>query len=81
MEESYAGSEKNVEINYAYEYLPSSVKNLHPLLSHHGNSYRCALAADQQTSIIGYGETPEAALYTWDKLWQEQHVNVPGIEA
>jgi hypothetical protein len=76
MEESYTVNEMNVEINYSYEYLPSSVKNLHPLLFHSGNSYRCASGADQQLSVVGFGETPEAALYTWDKLWQEQNINV-----
>jgi len=76
MEESREGIEMRVEINYSYKYLPSSVRNLHPLLFHNGNSYRCTLGPDQQTGIVGFGETPEAALYTWDKLWQEQNVNV-----
>jgi hypothetical protein len=71
MEEFYTANETKVEINYSYEYLPTSVKNLHPLLFHDGKSYRCMLGPDLQLNIVGYGETPEAALYQWDKLWQE----------
>lgn len=76
MEEIYTGNEMKVEINYSYEYLPSSVKNLHPLLFHDGHSYRCALDPDQQVNIVGYGETPEGALYQWDKHWQEESLKV-----
>ena len=67
MEEIYLRNEIKVEINYSYEYLPTSVKNLQPLLLHDGQSYRCMLGPDQQVNIVGYGETPEVALYQWDK--------------
>ena len=76
MEEVNVTNEMKVEINYSYDYLPSSVKNLHPLLFRNDKSYRCVLDPDQQVSIVGYGETPEAALYAWDKQWQEQNLNV-----
>ena len=76
MEEIYAGKEMKVEINFSYEYLPTSVKNLHPLLFHDGQSYRCMLGPDQQVNIVGYGETPEVALYQWDKHWQEESLKV-----
>ncbi|HKO82006.1 MAG TPA: hypothetical protein VJU78_16480 [Chitinophagaceae bacterium] len=80
MEEINVTNEMKVEINYSYEYLPTSVKNLHPLLFRNGKSYRCALGPDQQLSIVGYGETPEAALYTWDKQWQEQNLKVSVVK-
>ncbi len=80
MDQLDAENEKKLEINYSYEYLPSSVKKLQPVLFQQGNLYRCESGPDLKVSVIGYGETPEAAIYTWDKNWQEQSiiVSTPG---
>ncbi|HJS53317.1 MAG TPA: hypothetical protein VJ765_02200 [Chitinophagaceae bacterium] len=58
--------EMKIEIDYAEEALPNSVKLFQPLLYRDGNSYCCVLGPDPATGVFGSGDTPIAALKDWD---------------
>lgn len=54
-----------VRINYEEKELPSSVRELRPVVFKDGESYCCLLGPDPQEGIFGCGNTEKEALNDW----------------
>ena len=65
-------SEMKVNIDFADNKIPESVKTLQPLLFKDGDSYCCVLGPDPQEGVFGCGKTPIEALKDWDKSLKQR---------
>ena len=56
-----------VDIDFADNHIPESVKTFQPVLFKDGDAYCCVLGPDPQDGVFGCGKTVIAALKDWDK--------------
>lgn len=67
MEKLTIPEETKVLIQYSDVEVPILVKAIRPTLFHQGESYYAVFGQEQQTNIVGKGDSSEAALLDWEK--------------
>lgn len=61
-----------VTIDFEHEDLPQDAKEFQPLVFKDGDRYCCLLGPNPTQGIVGWGETPKAAIADWSAQLQER---------
>lgn len=72
MEQMNVDEIRKVKIDFEHEDLPQDAKELQPLVFKEGDSYCCLLGPDRTKGILGYGDSPRAAIADWSVKLQER---------
>lgn len=72
MEQMNVDETMKVKIDFEHEDLPQDAKELQPLVFKEGDSYCCLLGPDRTEGILGWGDSPRAAIADWSVKLQER---------
>lgn len=77
----YVHKDKIIKLDYERADVPKSVRILKPTLYQEGTgTYCCILGEDPQAGIFGCGNSPEAAMESWDRSYQELLYHDPQLQ-